>query len=55
MYCEKHKDDRAEIDYFAVSLPDMLVWEQDIAAKNAAFIAKVKTLAGKIREALCSR
>ena len=54
-YCEKHKDDRAEIDYFAVSLPDMLVWEQDIAAKNAAFIAKVKTLAEKIREALCSR
>lgn len=55
MYCEKHKDDRAEIDYFAVSLPDMLVWEQDIAAKNAAFIAKVKALAEKIREALCSR
>ena len=55
LYCEKHKDDRAEIDYFAVSLPDMLVWEQDIAAKNAAFIAKVKTLAEKIREALCSR
>ena len=55
MYCEKHKDDRAEIDYFAVSLPDMLVWKQDIAAKNAAFIEKVRDLAGKIREALCSR
>ena len=54
-YCAEHADDRAEIDYFAVSLPDMLVWDQDIAAKNRAFTDKVKALAAALEEDLCSR
>ena len=54
-YCAAHEHDRAETDYFAVSLPDMLVWDQDIAAKNAAFIKKVRKLADKLGEDICSR
>lgn len=30
----QHMDDRITIDYFAVSLPDMLVFDQDINARN---------------------
>lgn len=31
---EQHRDDQISIDYFAVSLPDMLVFEQDINRRN---------------------
>jgi tetratricopeptide (TPR) repeat protein len=29
-----HKDDQIEIDYFAVSLPDLLIWEDDLDKRN---------------------
>ncbi len=33
-YGEKHLFDEVKIDYFAVSLPDMLVWEEDLEVRN---------------------
>ena len=33
-YGEKHLDDHIVIDYFAVSLPDLLIWEDDLDARN---------------------
>ncbi len=33
-YAEEHMNDHCEIDYFAVSLPDFLIFETDIDAKN---------------------
>lgn len=30
----KHIDDQIQIDYFAVSLPDLLIWEADLNARN---------------------
>ena len=33
-YGESHKNDGGEIDYFAVSLPDLLIFETDLAKKN---------------------
>jgi len=33
-YGEKHLDDHVEIDYFAVSLPDFLVFEDDLDRRN---------------------
>lgn len=35
-YGRAHLDDRPEIDYFAVSLPDFLVFEPDLSAQNEA-------------------
>lgn len=35
-YGRAHLDERPEIDYFAVSLPDFLVFEPDLAARNEA-------------------
>jgi len=35
VFGELHRNDRIRIDYFAVSLPDMLVFEQDINLRNA--------------------
>lgn len=34
-YGEKHLFDKIRIDYFAVSLPDLLIWEDDLNARNA--------------------
>jgi tetratricopeptide (TPR) repeat protein len=31
---EKHKSDEIRIDYFAVSLPDMLIWDDDLNLRN---------------------
>lgn len=47
-YYTKHVGEKAVIDYFAVSLPDMLIWEQDIDEKNKAFLESVKALAESI-------
>lgn len=33
-YGEKHISDKVSIDYFAVSLPDMLIWETDLDQNN---------------------
>ncbi|MFO8002400.1 MAG: DUF5107 domain-containing protein, partial [Marinilabilia sp.] len=33
-YGEKHLFDEVKIDYFAVSLPDLLVWEEDLMVRN---------------------
>lgn len=35
-YGERHLEDQAKIEYFAVSLPDFLIFEEDYAAKNRA-------------------
>jgi tetratricopeptide (TPR) repeat protein len=34
-YGELHFDDQVKIDYFAVSLPDLLIWEEDLNRRNA--------------------
>jgi len=31
---EKHQNDHVKIDYFAVSLPDLLIWEDDLDTRN---------------------
>lgn len=31
---EKHLDDTIKLDYFAVSLPDLLIWEDDLTYRN---------------------
>ncbi len=33
-YGEKHIGDNVKIDYFAVSLPDLLIWEEDLNKRN---------------------
>lgn len=33
-YGEKHIFDKVVMDYFAVSLPDLLIWEDDLQARN---------------------
>ena len=33
-YGQQHLFDRVRMDYFAVSLPDLLIWEGDLQAKN---------------------
>jgi len=33
-YGEKHLFDKVRIDYFAVSLPDLLIWEDDLNIRN---------------------
>lgn len=33
-YGEKHLFDKIKMDYFAVSLPDLLIWEDDLAMRN---------------------
>lgn len=47
-YYESHINKKTVIDYFAVSLPDMLIWEQDIDKRNVQFCEHVKALASKI-------
>jgi tetratricopeptide (TPR) repeat protein len=31
---EKHKDDEFKMDYFAVSLPDLQIWDDDLSKRN---------------------
>jgi len=33
-YGRTHKNDEVKIDYFAVSLPDLLIWEDDLNKRN---------------------
>jgi len=33
-YGEKHLFDKVRMDYFAVSLPDLLIWDDDLDQKN---------------------
>jgi tetratricopeptide (TPR) repeat protein len=33
-YGEKHENDTVRIDYFAVSLPDLLIWDDDLNYRN---------------------
>jgi tetratricopeptide (TPR) repeat protein len=33
-YGQKHKNDVVKLDYFAVSLPDLLIWEEDLSLRN---------------------
>ena len=33
-YGEKHLSDHVKIDYFAVSMPDLLIWEEDLKTRN---------------------
>lgn len=33
-YGQEHLDDKVRIDYFAVSLPDLLIWEDDLDFRN---------------------
>lgn len=34
---EKHLFDKVKIDYFAVSLPDLLIWEEDLNVRNEIY------------------
>lgn len=47
-YCRGNANKKAEIDYFAVSLPDMLIWEQDINQKNREFCEYIQSLADRL-------
>ena len=31
---KKHLSDEVKIDYFAVSIPDLLIWEEDLPIRN---------------------
>ena len=31
---EKHMDEQIKLDYFAVSLPDLLIWDDDLTFRN---------------------
>ena len=33
-YGEKHLFDKIKMDYFAVSLPDLLIWEDNLTVRN---------------------
>ena len=39
-YGEAHQDDEIRIDYFAVSLPDLLIFEDDLDKMDTISIAK---------------
>jgi hypothetical protein len=43
-YGETHLDDSIEIDYFAVSLPDFLVFEEDLDERNRRFCLYLSAL-----------
>lgn len=47
-YCRNHEGKKAVIDYFAVSLPDMLIWEQDIDQRNESFCRYIRSLAEQL-------
>ncbi len=33
-YGEQHRNDQVTLDYFAISLPDLLIWEEDLNVRN---------------------
>src|SRR5690606_25482855 len=41
---EAHRDDDCRIDYFAVSLPDLAIWEEDLTVRNKAHCYYVMAL-----------
>ncbi|MGV3764318.1 DUF5107 domain-containing protein [Parapedobacter sp.] len=41
---KKHLDDDCRIDYFAVSLPDLAIWEEDLNVRNTAHCYYVMAL-----------
>lgn len=43
-YAEKHIDDSVKIDYFAVSLPDFLVFDENLNKKNKVHCLFMKAL-----------
>lgn len=43
-YGETHLDDAIQIDYFAVSLPDFLVFEEDLEERNRRFCLYLSAL-----------
>lgn len=47
-YYKNNINKKAVIDYFAVSLPDMLIWEQDIDKRNKEFCEKVLQMANSL-------
>lgn len=47
-YYDKNFNVRKPIDYFAVSLPNMLIWEHDLFKKNNDFCTEIRKLADKI-------
>ena len=44
-YGEEHIEDSIKIDYFAVSLPDLLIWEDDLDKRNKNFCSHLIELA----------
>lgn len=51
-YANINRDKHQIIDYFAVSLPDLLIWEQDLDARNRQFCDCVQELSNKISNAI---
>lgn len=43
-YAEKHVNDHVTIDYFAVSLPDLMIWEDDLDKRNKIHCLYMKGL-----------
>lgn len=43
-YADNHINDNVTIDYFAVSLPDLLVFEEDLNKKNKSHCLFMKAL-----------
>lgn len=41
---EKHYFDQVKIDYFAVSLPDLLIWDDDLTLRNRIYCLLVEGL-----------
>ena len=35
-YGREHRDDDVVMDYFAVSLPDLAIWDEDLKVRNIA-------------------
>jgi len=49
---EKHENDRVKIDYFAVSLPDLLIWDDDLDERNWQLCQYLKGL-GELGKGHC--
>ena len=46
-YGEKHFNDECSIDYFAVSLPDLAIWDEDLNERNKAHCSYMMELGKK--------
>ena len=51
-YAEQHLDDHVKIDYFAVSLPDLQIFEEDLDMRNRVhcLFMRCRWLLGKAEE-----